>query len=357
MADWKVSDGIVVIAETTVRALTEAEYKGVSDFDTQNCDVRASFQRILTSINYSEKILGLYRPDISTQKINDKLPEFKTFSILLKIEEPNLRLFLSASGRGGLFFRLRKDHPMNQILSVIWLGRMDLKTSILAQESVKSTYGIALCRGNYGVRVENACREQVRKSIGVKSLGYFSVEGIPKGVPVDKIIANFATKDIVVKPIKVIDGKWVLKIEDDFLGGENRMVLEWPDHGVKLACSRTERPKPKLITHTAEGAPQAKPESDKQEKVQQSGMESKLDKLLSMNETYFNKIENIEKNVEISNVRVAKIENNVANQNKNFEAIQKRFMQIETKLEILMPGLGQTEISGSDVDMSNGEYD
>ena len=161
----------------------------------------------------------------------------------------------------------------------------------------------------------------------------------------------------MVKPIKVIDGKWVLKIEDDFLGGENRMVLEWPDHGVKLACSRTERPKPKLITHTAEGAPQAKPESDKQEKVQQSGMESKLDKLLSMNETYFNKIENIEKNVEISNVRVAKIENNVANQNKNFEAIQKRFMQIETKLEILMPGLGQTEISGSDVDMSNGEYD
>ena len=72
---------------------------------------------------------------------------------------------------------------MNQILSVIWLGRMDLKTSILAQESVKSTYGIALCRGNYGVRVENACREQVRKSIGVKSLGYFSVEGIPKGSP------------------------------------------------------------------------------------------------------------------------------------------------------------------------------
>ena len=144
MADWKVSDGIVVIAETTVRALTEAEYKGVSDFDTQNCDVKASFQRILTSINYSEKILGLYRPDISTQKINDKLPEFKTFSILLKIEETNLRLFLSASGRGGLFFRLRKDHPMNQILSVIWLGRMDLKTSILAQESVKSTYGIAL---------------------------------------------------------------------------------------------------------------------------------------------------------------------------------------------------------------------
>ena len=362
MADWNVSDGIVVIAETTEKALAEANVSA-EEFLNENSELKTVFHRVFTSLDYNSRILGMFRPDVSEVETNGSLPKIKIFSILIKIKEEHQRTFLSVSGRGGMFFRLKKDNPLNRVISVIWLGKTDLKSAVEINNKVSNAYGVALCRGNYGVRVESASREEVRKSIGVKSLGYFSVEGIPKGLPAENIAINFATKGIAAKAIKIIDGKWIVKIEDDFLGAEDRMVLEWPESGVTLRCNRTERPKPRSITHTAKSEPQVKSGETKQQenKQENSGIESKLDKLLSMNETYFNKIDNIEKNVELSNKRIANVEINATKQNRNFEVIEKRFKEIETKLEILLPGLGQTEITGTtgdtDMDMSNGEYE
>eukprot|EP01060_Flectonema_neradi_P036022 TRINITY_DN6812_c0_g1_i2.p1 TRINITY_DN6812_c0_g1~~TRINITY_DN6812_c0_g1_i2.p1 ORF type:complete len:404 (+),score=44.63 TRINITY_DN6812_c0_g1_i2:112-1323(+) len=352
MSNPWVPQEVTLNVETTIKIMESAGWEIEGDKVWDEESVRNFFDKAFAGLNLKNGIMSCFRPDVITHKVNPNI-EIDILSIIIKIKSKDLISFMEASGERGLFYRLHPTHELNKEMAIVWLGYMSWEEALDALNKIKDNYGMAMCRGGFGIRVPKDDEARVKEELGLPSLGYYQVTGIPTGVTKEQIEQNLKTKGVCGKGIRKVGTTWKFKIEDDFMETDQEdFTLEWKDNNIKLFCSKTSRPKPFSYDHKIQNKFNTSQRQQHQQQRTQSSAPSQqtylgatssnpvMEMLVKIEKNQHQHTENfksLKEDFTKCNERVDDIEKGLSEVKINFNKMWDRFTEFEERLEALEP--------------------